>query len=110
MKEDYPVFQKWNEILDWILDTSEKFPKNSRFTFSTRIINLSLSILELLIEAIYDSDNRKTLLKKINIELEKLRVFFRLSHSRKYISTKQYNFISKQINGFGKMIGGWIKS
>jgi hypothetical protein len=53
MKEDYPLFVKWFEATDWILDTVEKFPKSVRFTVSGRIANMALDVMEGIIEAIY---------------------------------------------------------
>ncbi len=108
MTEDYPAFQKWYRILDWILDKCEKYPKSVRFTFSSRIANLSLDVLERLIEAIY-TKKRAYILAAINLYIEKLRVFFRLSFERKYLSSAQYEYISAEINEFGRMIGGWRK-
>lgn len=109
MNEDYPAFQKWYRILDWILNTCEKYPKSVRFTFSNRIINYSMDILEKLITAIYQK-NKKPILNQINLIIEMLRVFFRLSFERRYISNKQYLYIATEINEFGQMIGGWVKS
>jgi len=90
------------------MDRCEKFPKSVRFSFTGRILNLSLDILELVIEAIYTKE-RSYILRKINLYIEKLRVFFRLSFNRKYLSLNQYEFISKELNEFGRMIGGWAK-
>jgi len=109
MNEDLPVFVKWSEILKWILLTTEKFPKKSRFTFSTRIDNLSLDIVEQLIEARYSSETRKKSLNQCNLNLEKLRILFRFAYELKFISEKQYEFITREINNVGSMIGGWIK-
>jgi len=109
MKEDYPAFKKWYKILDWILNKIEKYPKSVKFSFSSRIGNISLDILEKIIEAIY-SKKRLDILEQINLYIEKLRVFFRISYERKYISVKQYEYISGELKEFGSMIGGWIKS
>ncbi len=106
--EQYPVFKKWYEILNWIMDRAEKFPKSVRFSITNRILNISMDILELVIEAIYTKE-RSYILRRINLYIEKLRVFFRLSYQRKYINVRQYEFISKEINEFGRMIGGWAK-
>ena len=108
MREDYPLFVKWSKILDWIIDTTEKFPKNKMFTLGDRIINHSLDILEKIIEAIYTRD-RKELLRQLNVAIEKLRVLFRICHQRKLLSNRQYEFISSELNEAGQMVGGWIK-
>ena len=53
MKEDYPLFVKWFEASEWILDLLEKFPKSTRFTISGRIANMTLDVMEGIVEAIY---------------------------------------------------------
>ena len=108
MNDEYPAFRKWYKILDWILDRCEGFPRSVRFTFSGRIANTALDVLERLIEAIYTKE-RAHILDTINLYIEKLRVFFRLSFERKYLSAAQYEYISKEIDHFGRMIGGWRK-
>lgn len=106
--EDLPVFVRWYKFLGWLLDTTEKFPKRIRFTFSGRIDNLALDILEKIIAAAYTSD-KAGLLKQANLELEKLRVLLRLCHERKYISVRSYEYAVKELYETGRMIGGWIR-
>lgn len=104
----YPLFEHWYKTTDWILDKCDKLPRNMRFTLSGRIASLSLEVLELIIEAIY-AHERSALLKKINLDLEKLRVFFRLCKDRRLISISQYEFIIGELQTTGKMVGGWMK-
>jgi len=108
MKEDFPIFVKWFDTTDWILDTVEKFPKSVRFTISGRMANMTLDVMEGIIEAIYTKD-RSYILERINLYIEKLRVMFRITYKRKYISAKQYEHVSGLLNETGKMIGGWKK-
>lgn len=108
MKTDFPLLKKWYEITSWIMDTCEKYPKSVRFTFSDRIINTSMDILDGLTTAIYEK-NRAHILAKVNTYMEKIRIYMRLSMDKRYISIKQHEFISKEINEAGKMLGGWIK-
>ena len=109
MKEKYPIFIKWSKLLDWTFDTVEKFPKSVRFTLSTRIVNISLDVLEGIIEAIY-AKQKTDILKKLNLYIEKLRVLYRISHDRRYISVRQYEYVSLELDETGRMMGGWIKS
>lgn len=108
MKKQYPLFEKWSKTLDWILDIIEKFPKSVRFSLSSRIANISLDVLEKIIEAIY-TQKRVHILYAINLYIEKLRIMFRICFQRKYISVKQYEYIIGELNEAGKMTGGWIK-
>ena len=100
---------KLYDVITWLIGRVEKFPRSQKFTLGDRIVNLALDILELLIEATYTRD-RLPLLRRANIQLEKLRYLIRLSHDFKLLSTKQYRHISGEINEVGKRIGGWIKS
>lgn len=106
---NYKLFEHWYKLLDWILQTCDKMPKNIRFTISQRIINLSLDNLQLLIKAVYNKDRKESLMS-FNFNLEQLRIFFRLSKDRTYISLKQFEYIINQLNEAGKMCGGWIKN
>ncbi len=109
MKDDYPLYVQWYSTLDWLLSAVERFPKNVRFSLASRISGIGLDVMEGVIESIY-SRNRAFLLDKINLNLEKLRIFMRISHDRKYISTRQYEHISQELNKAGRMTGGWRKS
>ena len=50
------------------------------------------------------------LLKTADEELVILRIFLRLSHDLKCISTSSYEYAIKQVEEMGKILGGWIKS
>ena len=105
----YPLFEHWYKTTDWILDRCDKMPKHTRFTISGRVANLAIETLEVLAEAAY-SKEKIPLLRRVNLNLEKLRLFFRLVHDRRYLSPSQYEFVQTEINTAGKMCGGWIKS
>jgi len=107
--DELSLFQKWESLLDWILDRIEGFPKSVRFTFSEKMARISLEIMEAIIDCFY-SHTKKQKLKHINIQLEQLRVYSRLCYKRRYFSISQYEFFSREINETGKIIGGWIKS
>ena len=109
MRDDYPIFVKWLAATDWILDTVEKFPKSVRFTLSSRIANLTLDVMEGIIEAIYTKD-RTHILDRINLYIEKLRILFRIGHRRRYISNSQYEYAAALLDEAGKMAGGWRKN
>ena len=109
MKEDYPIFVMWCDAVDWILASVEKYPKSVRFTISSRIANITLDVMENIIEAIYTKD-KTDVLDKANLHIEKLRVMFRISFKRSYISSAQYEHVSALLNETGRMIGGWRKS
>ncbi len=105
---DYPIFVLWYKNLDWILDKCEKMPVNTRFTIANRLATVAIDNIELLTEAIYAKD-KQIYLQKFNLNLEKIRIFFRIAYDRRYISGAQYGYISEQLNETGKMLGAWLK-
>jgi hypothetical protein len=72
-------------------------------------MKLALDIIEAVVEAIYAKD-KSDILHNANLYMEKLRALIQISVDRKYISVNQYEYISREINEAGKMIGGWLKS
>lgn len=109
MAEELQSFVKWSEFLKWLLNTTEKFPRKVRFTFTTRIDNLAIDILEDIIEFRYDKKARQSGFLRINIKFEKLRILLRFCHELRYISTRQFEFAVTRINEVGKMTYSWLK-
>lgn len=107
-KDDLPIFVQWYDFMKWILVTTDHFPKKVRFTFTERLNQLAMSIIEDLIEARY-TRNKLVTLRRANLTLEKIRVLIRLSYEMKILSRKSYEFASYSINETGKMLGGWMK-
>lgn len=108
MDEDLSVFVRWVDFVKWLLPTTEKFPKKVRFSFSNRLDNLALDVVEDLVEARYT--RRKTeKLKAVNLKLERLRVLLRLCHELAYLPHQRYEFAMRSLNEVGRMVGGWIK-
>ena len=109
MKNNYPLYVKWLEVIVWLFGRTQRFPKNYRYSLSQKIDNLCLEILELIVETIYSSSKQESL-KKINLKLEVLRTLIQLCHRLELLNDSQYAFISGLLLESGKMVGGWLKS
>ncbi len=108
MIPDPPLFVLWYDFLKWILQKTEKFPRKIRFTLSNRIDNLSLDILGGIVEARYSGDKVDTL-RRIDLNIEKLRVLLRICHDLGYLDHKGYEYAARHMREAGKMVGGWRK-
>lgn len=53
---------------------------------------------------------KKTTLQELDVEIDKLRKYVRLSYRLKYIDFKKYKQWSEQVNEIGRMLGGWMAS
>ena len=84
---------------------SEKF----EIFISSKMDNLCLEILELIVQTIYSSSKREYLIK-INIKLDVLRTLIQMAYKMKLLAENQYQYISKELLESGKMVGGWLKS
>ena len=107
-QDEIPLFVLWYRFAEWFLDVTDKFLKKARFTFTTRLDNLVLGVLEEIVEAQY-SPKKSAKLKEINLKLERLRILLRLSHGKQYLSGCAYERSATEINEAGRMVGGWIK-
>ena len=108
MIEDMKIFHKTYEFIKWVHTLLNKFPKSEKYTMAQKIENTSLNFLESIIQSNNDFDKKESLQKAI-IELDKLRIFFRLSKDLQFISFAQYEYGSNLINEIGRMLGGWYK-
>jgi len=62
-----------------------------------------------LLFSIPQSNKKITLLKKINVELDLLKVLLRLAKDTQALSDKKYLSLSAEVYEIGKMTGGWIR-
>lgn len=106
--QNLSIFEKTYELILWLYPTANKFPKSQRFVLGQHIENTILKILEGIIEANQER-NKSPYLKKISVELDKLRILIRLSKDLRFISVKQYGFAANKVNEIGKMLGGWTR-
>ncbi len=109
MAVDVPVvFSKWEAFLGWLLDRTQKLPRRLRFTFTTRIDNLALDVFELLVEARYTKE-RAPMLRRINLNLEKLRLLLRLVRDQGHLDRRAFAHAVTEIDTVGRMVGGWLR-
>ena len=105
---DLPVFVAWLDFLQWLLPTTARLPRHIRFTFVNRIDNLALDVVEDLVEARYSRD-RRAVLARANLRLEKLRVLLRLCHALGYFPHARCEHAMRCVNDVGRMLGGWLR-
>jgi len=101
-----PIFMRWVSFMDWLTICTEKFPHTSRHTYAQRLVDLGLEIVADIVAAKF-SNKPAPVLKRVNLRLEQLRVFLRLSYNRKFLSHGAYETGSKELVEIGRMLGGW---
>ncbi|MFH1567836.1 MAG: diversity-generating retroelement protein Avd [Gemmatimonadota bacterium] len=99
---------KLYDLILWLLQQVPKFPRSHRFVLGERIEGLALDVLDLLIEAAYTREKRG-LLRRAVLGLEKLRYLVRLSRDLSFLSSRRYEFAAGRIDEIGRMVGGWLR-
>jgi len=103
-----PLFTKTYDFIKWVNEETTLFPKSQRFTLSQRIQNESLELLKCFISARGGLEGEKNL-KQTDVQLETLRLLFRLSKDLNLLSLKKYEFVIKMIDELGRLLGDWQK-
>ena len=106
--EELPLIVAWERLLGDLLDRTRCVPKAVRFTFSTRIDNLALDVLERLVEARWSGPRRKAAcLKEVDLALARLRALLRLACDRGYLARRGYEHVVRGLDEAGRMAGAW---
>jgi hypothetical protein len=110
MNENTPLLQKNYDFLLYLIPILQKLPRNQKFLLADRIQNKVMDNQEKILQALYAPKPEKLMvLNEINLSLEQLRFLFRLCHDLKLIDTHRYEYVSRQTNEIGAMVGGWRK-
>jgi len=103
------VITKIYDLLLYLIPQLGKFPRDQKFILADRIETALLDLLEDMIEAYYGKEKR-LVLRRGNVRLEKIRYLIRLSHDLKILGGRRYIYVSERVDEIGKMIGGWERS
>ena len=107
--EELKILQKTFDMMDYAYKALAQYPKGEKFALVTDIKRCMDLILERIIEA-NKKYYKKTTLQELDVEVEKLKTYIRLSYSLGFLPPKKYGIWSGQVVEIGKMVGGWIKS
>lgn len=67
------VIAHWEAFVPWLLDHCARWPRAARFSLTQRLENHSLDILEILVVARYQPQQRASKLHLANLVLERMR-------------------------------------
>lgn len=106
-----PILEKLRETYKLWHNFLRDMPKISRYTIGTKIDNLLLEIIQVLLYASYTKKNEKyASLVKASVKLDTLKLFLRLCYETEALENKRYIRISGPVDEIGRMLGGWQKS
>jgi four helix bundle protein len=103
------IFQKSYDLLVRVYREIHHFSQEYKYSLGEKIKNVCLELLDWIIIANSEREKRPYL-KKVNQQVDRLRIYIRLCRSLNIISKKKYEVLSKFIDEIGRMTGGWLKS
>jgi hypothetical protein len=109
--KDSPIFARTHDLVLWLVERSESFPRSQRFVLTKRLQDAALDFQEMILEAgLSSGDKRRRRLADADLELQKLRFYLRLCHEMAWLSTGQYGHAAGMVAEVGRLMGGWTKT
>ena len=118
-QSELTVITKAKDLCSYVMTVTQKSPKQFRFTFTSRLQNLSLDVIEALYRAndtFVTKDNPSSRDKRLEFQhqamtnLKLLAYFSLLAREQNCILPKQYEQISRQSADCQNLLGAWINS
>jgi len=107
--EHLSIFQKAYDLMVRIYQETHNFPRECKYSLGQKMKDVCLELLDWIIIANSEKE-KKPCLKKVNQQVDRLRIYIRLCRSLNIISKRKYEVLSKFIDEIGRMAGGWLKS
>lgn len=110
MADEMVIFTRCFDLLAWLMPKAETFPRAHRFTVTQRLMNAALDLQEGLIEAQSQRGApRLVALRTADGVLARLRLYLRLAHHWRWLSSGQYSHVSEMVAEIGRLLGGWLR-
>jgi hypothetical protein len=110
MADEMVIFAKCFDLLGWLMPKAESFPRAYRFTVTQRLMDAALDLQETLLHAQSQRGAARTsALRTADAALGRLRLYLRLAHAWRWLSTGQYEHVSAMVAELGRLLGGWLK-
>jgi hypothetical protein len=97
------VLTRTDDFIKWFLPKIEKFPRNYKFLFGDRLVEIQFDVLENLIEAYYRKEKLANL-REANIGVEKLRHLLQISTEMRFLSFDQLEYATRSLNQIGSRL------
>ena len=111
MAKEAPIFIHTHDMLAWLTDHLESWPRTQRFFLAQEVMSSASRFYRHLLEARKTpASARGGVLLDADVRLEMLKGFLRLGHEKHYMSIGQYAHVSKMLVEIGNELGGWRKA
>jgi hypothetical protein len=105
-----PLFVKTHDFNVWLIQRTQRFPKNLRHSYTNRIEQLAFEFEELLLMANGAAGaKRLEFLECADAKLVVMRCFLRYSLDFQILSSQQVVYASNCLDELGRLLGAWVK-
>ena len=108
-RQSGPALEAMYQLAQWLIPTLDRFPRSQKFLLGDRIQTTAVICLEALTEATFTRD-RTRILKRVNIDLDKLRLLLRLAKDLSYLDRRRYEYAARRVDEVGRLVGGWQRT
>jgi len=109
--KEAPIYVATHDLLNWLVPHLEKWPRPQRFFLAQQVLESATDFYRLLLRARKVQGRvRAAVLLDADVELETLRALLRLGQERRYMSLRQYEYVSQALRDVGQQLGGWRRS
>lgn len=106
-----PIFAKTYELYKIFYEYLLTFPKKDRYTLGQKCEIRLLNLLEsIIVSGNLSKQEKFPFLKQASLNLDILKILFRLGKDLKVIDNKKYLVLETHLQEIGRMLGGWIKT
>ncbi|MFH0853161.1 MAG: diversity-generating retroelement protein Avd [bacterium] len=108
---DIPIFKKSYDLYKTFYGYRTTVPKQDRYTIWQKCDITILDMIEGILSASQVPKAQKvTMLEKVSVNVNLLRVLIRLAKDTRAIDTRKYVALQEMIDEIGRMLGGWLRS
>ena len=105
MPVELKVIQDFYDLMLYLIQRVEKFPRHHRYSLGITIENRLQEMLGLLLRAKF-SKGRDPLLREFNLQLDILRFQLRLASDLNALPTRSQGHAAQRMRGVGAQVGG----
>lgn len=107
--EEFKTLEKLSDMIEYAYPILAQYPRSEKFVLVAEIKHIMLDALKLCVE-VGKKRSKKTSLFNLDVTLETLKRFIRLSYNLKFLSMHHYEVWSGKVAEIGRMVGGMIKA
>jgi hypothetical protein len=108
--EEMPIFTRSFDLLKWLLQATNHFPRAHRHDFTHRLLSAAFDLREALEQAnLRRGRARAERLAIADEALARARLYVRLAHELIWLNAGQYQHAAKLLAEVGRLLGGWQK-